>query len=478
MAVRSLLVLSLFCALAPAREDELALQPAITRVEIESHVRFLASDELRGRATGSPGSRRAAEYLARVFQESGLEPAGDDGYFQTVPMERLTYTGRPSLHFLTKTGEKHVAEWGVDFEIAGSIRPTSTLILAIVKSSEDLPERDVPGRAYFLDGARTDVREWSRTLRAPGACGLLLERGKTKPGRPKTKDPLGSRRWRVVGKAATPRIQLRGDWIDRAIAGEFVSVRVEQPVDRETTNERNVVARIPGVGTPEDPNLAQETIVYTAHYDHVGTDEPREPAEGEEPEEAPDLVFNGADDDASGVAAVLELAGAYAAGAAPARTLVFLLVTGEEIGLLGTEYYLDHPVVPLEKTLINLNFEMLGRPDEAVGGKGRMWLTGYELSTLAQSVEAAGVPIAPDARPEQHFFKRSDNYAFVKRGIVGQTFSTYNMHEDYHKVTDEADRIDYEHMEACVQAAYEGVTQIVDGTIRPQWAEGVDPKDL
>ncbi len=449
----------------------------ITSEELEAHVRFLASDELRGRKTGSPESKLASEYLARMFQQAGLEPAGDEGtFFQAVPLELIEYTGKPELHFLAGTGEDHVAEWGVDFDLAGGdLYQTTSLILSTVNSDEDLPGADSPMRAFFLNGSRDQTREWVGKLRVPGRAGLILEIGRTEAGSEKTRNPRGPRNPQLIGDYSPPRVRLRADWIDRARAGDFVSVKLVQPMEKQIIAERNVVGKITGVGTPEAPDLAKQTLVYTAHFDHIGLNERApEPVEGE----VVDVIRNGADDDASGVAAVLELAQAYAAGKRPARTLVFLLVTGEEVGLLGTDYYLDHPVVPLEDTVCNLNFEMIGRPDELVGGAGHMWLTGHELSTLAQAVEQAGESFAPDPRPDQQFFKRSDNYAFVKRGIVAQTLSSYNMHLDYHRPSDEADTLDYEHMETCVRAALRGFTLLVDGSSLPAWREGIDPSEL
>jgi Zn-dependent M28 family amino/carboxypeptidase len=175
---------------------------------------------------------------------------------------------------------------------------------------------------------------------------------------------------------------------------------------------------------------------------------------------------------------VLELADAFGHGPPPARTLVFLLVTGEEIGLLGTTYYLDHPAVPLDRTLANVNFEMVGRPDALVGGAGRLWLTGYERTTLGPEWSAAGLAIAPDARPEEHFYERSDNIAFVERGIVGQTLSSYDLHEDYHTVADEPDTLDYRHMEAAARLAYAACRMLADGVLAPRWNEteaGAEP---
>src|SRR5690606_6553464 len=158
-----------------------------------------------------------------------------------------------------------------------------------------------------------------------------------------------------------------------------------------------------GVGTAERPELAEEVVVLTAHYDHIGVNEQLREA-GEV-----DFINNGADDDASGVAAVLEIAHALATGAPPARTVLVFPVSGEEIGLLGTHYYIENPLEPLDRTVANLNFEMLGRPDTEAGGPGKLWFTGPERTNLMRAFKAAGVPVVEDPRPTQGFFYRSDN---------------------------------------------------------------------
>src|SRR5262249_55959125 len=145
-----------------------------------------------------------------------------------------------------------------------------------------------------------------------------------------------------------------------------------------------------------------------------------------------DSIYNGADDDASGVVAVLEIARAMARGPAPKRTLVFLATTGEEGGLLGPRWYIAQPVVPLAEMVANMEIEMIGRPDSLAGGAGKGWLTGFDRSSMGPSFKAAGLSIVADPRPDEQFFQRSDNIAFAMRGIPAHTLSSYNMHTDYH----------------------------------------------
>ena len=226
----------------------------------------------------------------------------------------------------------------------------------------------------------------------------------------------------------------------------------------------NVIGILPGA----DPALRDEAVVLTAHYDHVGTT-----AGGRCQAQGADSVCNGADDDASGTVAVIEMARQLARGPAPKRTVVFLLVTGEERGLLGTNWYVANPVVPLERTAANLNMEMIGRPDSLAGGAGKGWLTGYDRSTMGAMLREAGVPLVPDPRPAQRFFERSDNIAFARRGIPAHTISSFNRHTDYHRAGDEARFADAAHMAAVIDASARAARLLADGPA-PAWAPG-DP---
>jgi len=233
---------------------------------------------------------------------------------------------------------------------------------------------------------------------------------------------------------------------------------IESP--EATVRAVNVVGLVRGT----DPTLRDQVVLIDAHYDHLGIGHP---VNG-------DSIYNGADDDGSGVVAVLGAARSLAAGPPPKRTVVFLATTGEEVGLLGTRWYIEHPVAPLERTVANLEIEMIGRPDSLAGGPGKGWLTGYERSTMGPSLAAAGIPIVPDPRPTQQFFLRSDNIAFARRGIPAQTLSSYGMHADYHTPADEVSRIDGKHLATMVQAAARAARLLADGKA-PTWNPGGRP---
>ena len=212
-----------------------------------------------------------------------------------------------------------------------------------------------------------------------------------------------------------------------------------------------------------DPELREQAVVLGAHFDHVGIGKP---VDG-------DSIYNGADDDASGVAAVLAAASALARDP-PKRTVIVLLTSGEEFGILGTQWYLEQPALPLAATVADLQVEMVGRPDSLVGGPGKLWLTGFERSTMGESFARAGLPVTADPRPEFQFFQRSDNIVFALRGIPAHTLSSFGMHPDYHQPSDEVDRIDFDHLTLAAELVTRAARVLADGP-RPAWHPGGRP---
>jgi hypothetical protein len=333
----------------PAEPAASSPQSVITEADVRQLLTALADDSLEGRGTGTAGSAKAARIIADAMQHAGLQPAGDSGYFQRVPV-------------------------------------------AIVTQSRRMDDGTVVTR--------------------------------TRP----------------------------------ALFPSFAALDTVPPA------RRRVAMNVVGILRGSDPVLRDSVIVVDAHYDHLGIGRA---VNG-------DSVYNGADDDASGVVAVLEIAKALAAGPPPKRTVIFAATTGEEVGLLGTRWYLAHPVAPLSHMTANLEIEMIGRPDSLAGGAGRAWLTGFERSTMGSMFAAAGLPIGPDKRPDQQFFMRSDNIAFAQAGIPAHTLSTFNLHSDYHHPSDEASRVDFAHMTAVIRAAAAATRLLADGPA-PQWNPGGRP---
>ncbi|HET7439997.1 MAG TPA: M28 family peptidase, partial [Terriglobales bacterium] len=205
-------------------------------------------------------------------------------------------------------------------------------------------------------------------------------------------------------------------------------------------------------------------ILLTAHLDHLGIGKP---VNG-------DNIYNGADDDASGTTAVLELARVLGSGPKPRRTVIFALFGSEEEGGLGSTYFREHPPVPLQDVVANLEFEMIGRPDPMVPND-TLWLTGWERSNLGPELAAHGAKLVADPHPEQQFFRKSDNYVLAKKGVVAQTVSSYGLHKDYHQPSDDLAHIDFAHMDTAIGSMIGPVEWLVNSDFIPQWKAGGQP---
>ena len=240
------------------------------------------------------------------------------------------------------------------------------------------------------------------------------------------------------------------------VSGEFEFYRE----GKKPWNTRNVIGVIPG----RDEKLKDQIILLTAHLDHLGVGKP---VNGDD-------IYNGADDDASGCIAVLQLARALAHHKPPRRTVIFAFFGSEETGGQGDQYFLEHPPVPLKNIVANLEFEMIGRADPAVK-PDELWLTGFERTNLGPELARHGAKLVADPHPEQHFFQRSDNYALARQGIVAQTVSSFGLHKDYHRPSDEISRIDLHHMEQAIHSMMKPVTWLANSEFKPEWVEGKKP---
>lgn len=261
-----------------------------------------------------------------------------------------------------------------------------------------------------------------------------------------------------------------GSYIERAPLPNSFPERLEAYLkakgfdQNQRTDTWNTLALLRGTDAPAAPAQPGEVILLTAHQDHLGLGNP---VNG-------DAIYNGADDDASGTTAVLELARALSKGPRPKRSILFVLFGSEELGGYGNRYFLDHPPVPLTQIVANLEFEMIGRPDPALANK-TLWLTGYERSNLGPELAKHGAAISADPHPDQHFFQRSDNYALAKRGIVAQTVSSYGLHKAYHQPSDDLSHIDYDFVTHSIQSMIEPVRWLADTSWRPGWNAGGKP---
>ncbi|HLO98766.1 MAG TPA: M20/M25/M40 family metallo-hydrolase [Fimbriimonas sp.] len=223
---------------------------------------------------------------------------------------------------------------------------------------------------------------------------------------------------------------------------------------------RNVIGLIRG----SDPELAKTYVVVSAHYDHLGT---RPDAPGD------DKIYNGANDDASGVSGMIEIAEALQT-AKPKRSVVFIGWYGEEHGMVGSRYYVSKPVFPLKDTVANINLEQIGRTDDTEGARvSAISMTGFEFSSIGKTFGKIGaemsVPVTGHPTNSGRYFFASDNVSFARAGIPAHTLCTAFQFPDYHQLKDTADKLDYSNMEKIVRMAAAGVLDIANNAKAPEW---------
>jgi hypothetical protein len=484
----------------------------------------LAHDSMEGRAMGTRGSMRAAAFIAEQFRLAGLTPAGDSGFFQHVPMRVRTIDPASAI-----TVDGTTLKLGADFGAApgrgdprsidgvqvvyGGVRGDATNPLTADQVRGKLvvfqappaaptgagqpaaPRADPPpscrdsvaynafmnaqrggGRGAGAGGGGGRGRGAADGGALAEAAGVATIEGDQLSPRSVWSSKHPGTAFSAEGRGGNAAAQSANLTITKHSAEVLLGVPLAQATKGMTgktihstlkfveqpTLGGNVVGFIEGT----DPVLKNEHVLIDAHYDHLGIGLP---AAG-----TTDSIYNGADDDASGTTAVIEIARAIKAGALPKRTLIFAATTGEEVGLVGTNWYIAHSVRPLAQMAANLEIEMIDRPDSLAGGPGKAWLTGYERSTMGDTLAARGVPIVQDPRPDQRFFQRSDNIAFARMGIPAHTLSTFDLHADYHRANDESRLANFDHMAGVINAAVTAVRLLSDG-VKPVWYPGCKP---
>lgn len=483
---------------------------------LRRHVTTLASDEFKGRDTKSGGVDLAAEYLAGEMKTAGLEPAGDAGtYFhrfalgtiasppgeQTLrvaghdaaltpadgwmPLDPIqgTWSGR-----VVWVGRGTATEFGA---IAGVPADPLAGAIVLVQAGGALYEPAAPEalRAVAtLAGTRGAVAVVAVAGRPtpPGMWSrFALRRGGTRTGTQSEIVARNSTRTPIVWCERRCLEQLLGAEAIQNVLGAALGATVPARAgDPSGPDEREPVAlSITGVTTFSDPvpyrNLAgritgtdaalrDEVVVLSAHYDHIGVDARAG---------AGDRIYNGADDDASGTAAIMAMGAAFQKHP-PKRTVLVLAFTAEELGLLGSKQFVQRPVVPLKQIVSVVNVEMVGRT--AAQGPGQIWITGYTRSSFGPiftlAAAPAGVTAIADPYAMMGFFARSDNYSFAREGIPAHTCSSYDARGGsyYHQVNDHAADCDFDNMATLVHGIYLGARMIASGAATPAWVDG-DP---
>jgi len=435
---------------------------AISRDRIESHLRFLADDARQGRMTGTPEYDEAAAYVAKQFEDIGLEAGGEDGsWFQAVPMLARRIDVDSATVVFHQDGEEKAQRWKEDFVMGGDVVRDETSITAEVvfagfgihapdMNYSDFDGIDVEGkiiavfggapdsfphneRAYYSSGL-TKAEEAVRR----GAIGTIGLRSRTDQRRyswTRVSENAGVRpgmSWiNLSGQAANYFPELEGgallnvppaeqlfarspisfdDALDAADAGTPLStpLGVEATLARKTDHESITSPNVIGILRGSDPELADEYVVFTAHLDHVGLGVP---IDG-------DTIYNGMYDNAMGSSLLLETARAFASmPEAPKRSIIFIALTGEERGLVGSDYYAHYPTVPGDSIVANVNLDMplflYPLADIIAFGAEHSSLE----TVIASAIGEEGFTLTPDPMPEEVIFIRSDQYSFVKQGV-------------------------------------------------------------
>lgn len=453
-------------ASAPAATS---FEPAIRAEDFVAHVKTLASDEFGGRAPGSPGEEKTVEYLKAQFERMGLKPGNGDSYFQTVPMVETTADPSTTLT-LEVDGKPRELKFGSDMVIGTRTGEAKVAFddseLVFVGYGVNAPEHnwndyegvDVKGKTVVMfvndpgfhaqdpklfEGKRmTYYGRWSykfeEAARQGAKAALIIHDSEgasygwdvvrnswsgAQFDLPAADDPdarLPAQGW-ITGDAARALFRDLGHDLDALYRAanrpgfKAMPLDASASLDLDSTiarkSSRNVVAVLPGATRPE------EAVVYMAHWDHLG-DHGHEGHGEATSTTKDDAIYNGAVDNATGVAGILEIAGAFATqNPKPERSVVFLGVTLEESGLLGSKYYVAHPSVPLEKTVAVINLDAM----PVLGPSRDMTVVGFgssELEDLLKSVaDQQGRVLHAEATPEDGFYFRSDHFNFAKAGV-------------------------------------------------------------
>jgi hypothetical protein len=440
--------------------------------DLRADVSFLASDALQGRATPSPGLDMAAEYIAAQFRRAGLEPVGDDGYFQTAGYQSVK-PDTEGLQFTLGNAKAADGTIAIGEAVATDLKGAAAFKVSLSDAAAlaSLTADEARGKVLLVEMARTGGAggfQAQRRLMTVAAtfepAMIVLVRASAAPVNPNVRVQL-----RDAGLPA-PRVPILTvgdkdifDAVSAAKPGPMestVSAHIAAPI-LQPVKIRNVVGLLRG----SDPQLKDTYIIVTGHYDHLGV---RPGASG-------DNIYNGANDDASGTASVIEIANTLTAiGEKPRRSIVFMTVFGEEIGGYGARWYTGHPIFPIARTIVDINLEHMGRTDDNEGPNiGQFNLTGFDYTDIASIFAKAGAETGVKAvkhpTKSDSFFGRSDNATFADAGIPSTTLSVSYEFPDYHQPGDEWQKLDYENLARVDATVALGILSMANSDQAPQW---------
>lgn len=444
---RAILFLFVFAAGAAFADTD------ITAADLRAHIRFLASDELGGRLAVSPEFQRASQYGADQFRKYGLKPMGTAGFFQPFEMTAGVKTGDKNILEFTKQGKKSRLKVGADFNPTNGAKADVVADGAVVcvgygvqtPEQNDYKGIDAKGKVVLLfkenpGGSGGTIAARVAGAFTNGAAGVMIVSVEG------SEDSIGMGGMRLRGSITGPVHQVKRAWVEKlfgrkladiledAKTGPFhpfevegLSARMTADVQPNKGQSRNVLGFLPG----NDPKLKDEIIVIGGHLDHIGHGEVGAM-------DGSNLIHNGADDNASGSAGVMELAQYYAHAKKNKRSILFMLFGGEEEGLIGSTHFVNNPTVDLAKVTAMINMDMIGRlKDDKLTIEGVIssplwpeWIDRYNTDGLTVAKKMAG------AGP-------SDHTGFFNKGIPVVFFFT-NDHPDYHRAGDDWEKINYD----------------------------------
>jgi hypothetical protein len=457
----------------------------MSKSSAEAQIRFLASDEMLGRRTGSATNRVAARYLAEEFRNLGLKPAqGQTDYLQTVAMDIMKPVKQGTI-----IGSGDTLSIGKGFVVFGGNEAAKIADKEIVfvgfgwkddaKEHDDYKDIDVKDKIVIAQVGTPDGKSPNemfsaatrkrRLLQERGAAALIEIFSVTTP-------------WGIVSNYFNGETMILSDskdkrlphyWVNAQAAKNFKKGVLKNLTIDVAARERTPVHTYNVVGILEgtDPTLRNEYVVLSAHYDHVGVGK-----EGGGSYSKSDSIFNGARDNAIGTVAVLQAAKALSAKK-PKRSVVFIGYTGEEVGLLGSKYYAENPLVPLKDCVYNLNCDGAGYNDTT-----RVTIVGLSRTDAKAEIEKAatafGITATDDPAPEQNLFDRSDNVSLAAKGIPAPTFSPGftkfddNLFKYYHQAADNPDSVNMDYLVKYCQVYAYAARLIANRSSRPKWVTG------
>ncbi len=473
-----------------------AAAQTITQADVQRRINIIADDSMMGRDTPSPGLDKTAQYVADQFKRFGLKPAGENGtWFQRYSISRRKIDPAAShVGFIFKGQHVH-ADLSRDARFAFGGVPEKevlapTALLGGTFGADDAQSLEVKGKAVIV------VMDYTKPI-APSlqqAIGVILGRGaagvvllsnrdsatfaQRVAGQAQTRigvDGIGARtpivevHQRALGDVLTAAgidlAEIRGSAgaVTRDLPDLTIGFGLKDTV-LQSASAPNTVGMLEGT----DPKLKSEYVVFSAHMDHVGT-----AGGGQCQARGGDTICNGADDDGSGTVGVIELAEAFSQkGARPKRSMIFLTVSGEEKGLYGSSYFVEHPTIPLAQVVADLNIDMIGR-----NWKDTIVAIGREHSDLGATlgrVNAAHPELTmtaiDDRWPEENFYSRSDHFNFARKGVPILFFFN-GTHPDYHQVTDSPDKLDSEKESRILRLLFWLGQDIANAAQRPKWTQ-------